>query len=192
MKKNYVIAIICVCFLLCACSITPYKKEGLDQWSIYDSNVEITQFLFPDESFLNSFEYCDGDYHYFDDCKSWNGLEVAIAFTEYEDDVYLEAKQYCIDNMLLSEYNRMEYNGYVFVENLQLAQDQNFLENGKNKRYPYRMNMFVYNDSLNRLVFLGFYCTGKVEEQADIIDTDFGAFLELFYSDYYDFGDTID
>ena len=192
MKRfNTIVPLLVVLLIFTLVSCSPVQITGLKQWNFTDSSTSLTKYLFPDEDFLSCFEYLDGDYHYFDNCKPWDHLEVAIAFTEYEDEVYLKAKQYCFDNMLLSEYNRIEYNGYVFVETLELPRDYKHLEDGKNTNYPYHMNMFAYNDSLNRLVFLGFYCSVEGEDKADIIKTDFGAFLETYYSEYYDFGTSI-
>ena len=89
--------------------------------------------------------------------------------------------------MYLSSENIREYNGYVFVENLALAKGHGFLKDGRNTKFPSWFTMMGYNDSLCKLVFIGFCCSGVDDPQAAYAETDFGKFLDIFFSEYYDF-----
>ena len=138
------------------------------------------------------FNYTRGDYHYYDaPLLSLSSLEKAIAILEYDDIIYQEAKQYCLNNMYLSPTNIKEHNGYVFIENLGYADYVGSIKNGVNQEFPETFTMFGYNDSLKTLVFLGF-CSEhandkKDDPQAAYAETDFGKFLDIFFSEYYDF-----
>ena len=186
MKKCCLFAItVLIAIGLISCS--PVEKEGLNNWGRADSSLSNTRYLFPDEEFLTLYPYIDGDYRYFDNCNYLNQLDKAFAFIEYDPEQYLEAKQYCLEYFDLSSDNQKEYKGHVFIETLNMANDYKNVENGKNIKYPYHMNLFGYNDSENRLFFIGLYCTESYYKDADLIRTDMGAFLEAFYSEYYDF-----
>ena len=161
--------------------------EGIDNWDIANSSKGLTKYLFPNENFLIQYSYVEGDYHYYDNCNSLDRLETVIAVIKYESDIYLDAKKYCIDNFYLSQNNIKEYNGYFFTENLNLPKSYKNVEDGKNIKFPYYMNMFGYNDSQSVLVFIGLYCNEALYEKAALVHTDFGSFLKAFYSQYYDF-----
>ena len=190
MKK---IIAVCLC-LLCifpAVSCAPYEKHGLSNYHPMDSNFEITQQFFPTENsdFLDMFDYVWGDYHYYESPLTIikSPYAKAIAVLKYEQNVYWEAKQYCLDHMYLSSTNIKEYNGYMFSENLAFAKENDSLEDGENTDFPGWFTMMAYNDSLNTLVFIGFYCTYDDDPDAAYAETDFGKFLDIFFSEYYDF-----
>lgn len=173
-----------------ACSfLSPNEihDTGLDSFSVDASERGITVCLLPAEDFMEKYAHGSGDYHYFDNCfMNEQALETGFVYLEYEETVYAEAKQYCLDNMKLSAVNTKEYHGYIFAENEALTQELKS-EDGKDLNYPRYFSMFGYNDSLNRLVFISIFCGDDHAEKAALADSDFGAFLKEFYGEYYDF-----
>ena len=190
MKKITICILALLILGMVSCSNRPYTISGLDEYHPADSSMGITKHFFPteDSSFLTLFEYADGDYHYY---YSGDVHEKAIATLKYDEGVYKVAKQYCIDNMYLSTTNIKEHNGYIFVENLAYAEAYDHLKNNKNTEFPKFFTMFGYNDSLNTLVFIGFCAKDAYSDKDDPKDayaeTDFGKFLDIFFSEYYDF-----
>lgn len=86
----------------------------------------------------------------------------------------------------MSEKNRVEYNGYVFIENVWLKEEND---------EPFdleRFQMFIYNDGLNRLVFMGYknmedYFVSFSPEQSQNVLDDWETFLEQEFAEVYDF-----
>ena len=197
-KTIFVIVVLSLC-LLTSCAVfqpSPLYVNGLENWRAEESNVGLNQHLFPNEQFITQFTYIDGNYHYNDDCKIFKpSVETSLVYLKYDSELYLEAKQYCLDNMNLSKNNIAEYNGYVFVENLSLPEEYECLQNGENLRYPAFFTMFGYHDSLETLVFIGFHSSAttsygrEVYDKIELAKTDFGAFLTEFYLQYYDFNE---
>ena len=101
----------------------------------------------------------------------------------------MQAKQYCLNNMDLSETNIKELNGYVFLENLELAKQKNYLQNGVNTKFPHHFTMFVYNDTKQTLLFMGFYCCADMHEKANLATEEWDVFLNFFYNDFYCFAE---
>lgn len=192
--------IICLCIIsifLTLTSCSPVSIEGIDQYQPEISTVGLTSYLFPDDDFLKRYEYSDGAFFYYDEFLV---VEKTIAVLTYESDIYIQAKENCISREFISKNNVKEYKGFVFSENLRLPQAYNNLKyeygteeidlslnNAYNKEFPNRFNMIGYNDDLNTLIFIGFYCTDDRNEKVNLANTDFGAFLEAFFSEYYNF-----
>ena len=203
MKPVRIRAIVCLlaCLLLLSmtsCSVlfpnsplfsSDITFSGLDEFDTTTSSLSLTTYLIP-EDLLTKYAYTEGDYHYFDNAYLTEAfMEKAFLYLAYDESVYAEAKQYCLDTFKnLSAENVKEYNGYIFTENLERAIACEEMENGRNKEYPHTFVMFGYNDSLCRLVFIGFACGDDHNEKAALADTDFGTFLNEFYGEYYDFG----
>ena len=95
----------------------------------------------------------------------------------YEQTEYEQAKEYCLKNMSLSDSSILEYNGYTFI--------QNTAEN-TNHGFPYWFQMFAYNDNTGTLVFLGIYLDGYSAEDAQEVRNHWGAFVEKYFSDDFD------
>jgi hypothetical protein len=73
------------------------------------------------------------------------------------------------------------------MENLALAKRYEHYENGINTEFPYHFTMFSYKDTINTLVFLGFYISYDGEEAVLELSKDWGLFLDTYFSPYYDF-----
>lgn len=103
---------------------------------------------------------------------------------KYEETVYIDAKQYMMDN--IKQYNDKfyEYNNYIFYEN------SNKITSDKGERYfPNKFSMACYNDFNNSLIFLSFYNSyPKLEDKyINDIKSNWGDFIEKYYGEYYDF-----
>lgn len=192
MKQKLTIFLTIVLALCCLTSCTPIRVSGLSNWEEATSSVSLTKYLFPSQDFLIQFTYDKGVYEYFDSCNHLKPLETVFAVTEYEEEIYLKAKRYCLGEMYLSQSHVFEYNGYVFIENLKLPEAYGNLENGENNRFPHFSIFFGYNDSLNELFFFGLYGGEDLYKDKELSDSDVGEFLEIFYSEYYDFDRNIE
>ena len=84
--------------------------------------------------------------------------ELVFMELDYSSEVYEQVKQYCLDNMNLSEVNVKELNGYIFQENLNLPKMHEHIENGVNTKFPYFFTMFAYNGNLKTIIFAASHC----------------------------------
>ena len=153
---------------------------GLENYGAADCSYELSRDLFPDETFLSSFDYCDGDYVL--ECKDGlgGGQATAFAYITYSQETYEDAKQYCLDHLVLCSDHRFSYNGFEFRERLSHLVKNDAGEFAVGCRYPEWFNMFGYCDASYTLVFMGYY-------NPDHAETDFASFVESVYSQYYDF-----
>lgn len=188
-KLLIVLSIISSLFLtLCSCGHNVIIK-GIENFSPGDSEFSLCSTLMPNHNFINQYEYIEADYYYSDYCKDscvGFGEEHVIIYFEYDEEIYNEAKDYCLSKFPLSEKNRVEYNGYVFIENVWLKEEND---------EPFdleRFQMFIYNDGLNRLVFMGYknmedYFVSFSPEQSQNVLDDWETFLEQEFAEVYDF-----
>ncbi len=185
-----IMLLIFLCLLLGACKYEVYK-EGIENFNKNDSNMSINQGILPSDDFVDLYEYTNAEYYYSDVNEHLfyiANLEQSIVIMNYDEEVYEEAKAYCLDNMDLSEVNKFEYDDYMFVENVGLAKGMENFKDGVNTRFPYQFNMFAYNDDESCLLFMGFYSsTDRHDENINLAETDWGAFLDMYFSQYYDF-----
>lgn len=183
--------IIAMCLLLSACKYEVYI-EGVENFSVSDSNISLNLCILPSDDFIDKFEYTKGEYYYNDVNEHWlyvANCEQSIVILNYEEDIYEQAKTYCLENMVLSEINQFDYKGYTFTENIGLAEAWGDIEDGLNTKYPYRFNMFAYDDEQQCLVFMGFYSSpDRKDENVTLAETDWEAFIDIYFSQYYDFG----
>ncbi len=164
-----------------------YLTSGLGEYPWYD-DVELYKFLTP-KNFTDEFSYIDGDYYAYESAPlEFDRDTVAILYLQYEEEVYVQAKQYMLDNTDYNEEEYNEYNGYAFYENMALAKDHDHIdENGKNSFGVAWTNFICYNDSNKILIFLGICVTSPGEATArELYKEDFGAFLKEYFS-WYDF-----
>lgn len=187
MKKTVIFFIaIAVLVLFMFTSCTPVYLEGIEEFDEGTSSFGLTAHLLPDKDFLSKFEYTDSMYHYYDNTINHINkqplVERIIMVLEYEDDVYEQAKMYCMDNMVLSENRVYEYNGYSFSETLDIV------NHDAESDFPQIFTMFSYNDEKHRLIFMGFACEiTEVDNVNDLINQDFYSFLKEYFYEYYDF-----
>ena len=162
--------------------------SGLENYGIADCSYELSRDLFPDESFLSSFEYYDGNYVLESKDGLSDGQSTAFAFLTYSPEIYERAKRYCIDNLVLCDEHQFAYAGFEFMERLShfIRNDDGALVVGC--RYPDWFNMFAYCDATCTLIFLGYYNTDS--EVNELAQSDFPSFVERVYSKYYNFNES--
>lgn len=181
-KRIALIVFFCVVFLaFCSCGMNSeqYNVDGIENFETGESSVELNYQILPSEDFLEDFEYTNADYHY-----RYGGFWLLIGFSEecslisvqYEKEEYKEAKSYCLQNMQLVDDFCLEHNGYTFLLNTQQLD-----------RFPSWFNMVAYNDSLNCLVFMGFYDDYDYStDDSQSVQSNWSEFLEKHFSDIYD------
>ncbi len=182
MKKTYLLIIAILILsssVFSSCGL--FKKEeiivkdGIETFAKETSSVSLNQWILPSVEFIDEFVYIDMDYHYksvYTGLFYTDGAERSIIYAKYDEAIYSQAKQYCFDEMELSNENIIEYNGYRFIQNIKALKD-----------FPSWFNMFAYNDDLNSLVFLGYYTTDDAEE----ITYNWGEFLIEQFGEWYSF-----
>ena len=175
--------------------IPQFAWRDIEEYSPYSCSTSGLCHILPYEDlskpeqaydFIEQFDYIEAKYaHYCQDAffKDWRCRSI-MPFT-YSAEVYEEAKQYAMDNFVLSKEHCFSYNGYVFVENITHASTTHdgLDENGENKEFPRWFNMFAYNDEKKTLVFLGFYYSDEV---TTLTNENIGDFLKEYYY-IYDF-----
>ena len=188
--KRKIFALLCCIFLLfCLCSCT-VRIDGYENFKINTSDYELDHYILPSEDFVNIFPNIGLDYHFRDEYSIIRFVERSFIVIEYEKETYEIAKEYCLQNMQLSDADPLEYNNYIFIENIELAVKQNRYENPGS--FPHWFNMFAYNDNMNCLVFMGFYGSiYKPDDSPDVRDH-WGEFIEKHFSDLYDWKNTPD
>ena len=196
MKRLMAILLCCLMVLtLCSCGdrfngekySEKFNVDGIENFDKFEGSIEINQYILPSDTFLEEFNYLDIDYHYRNNFKtifSIFGTERSLITIHYEQEEYQQAKEYCLQNMQLLESNRVEYNGYVFIDNVKLKTLRN--NNITRSEFPHYFNMFGYNDDLNCLVFIGFFGEDYWVDDAQQVKDNWGAFLEKHFSDVYD------
>ena len=150
--------------------------------------MELNLFLLPSDDFLECYETIDVKYNFRKHYKSKLDIaptETSLIVAVYDNEIYAKAKEYCLNEMLLSSDIIINYNGYVFVDNNELAIEP---DDNKNSRFPRWTNMFAYNDDKCELVFMGFYDGSYSVNDADVVIAKWGDFLDKHFSEYYDFG----
>lgn len=178
--------------LLCSCSHT-YSVDGYEHFDKKESHYELNHYILPSDDFVDLFSNVGIKYAYREQYQSIiRFVEKSFVVIDYEAEVYEIAKEYCLQNMQLSDAEPLEYNGYIFIENIELAVKQNRYENPGS--FPHWFNMFAYNDNKRCLVFMGFYGSSYLypPDDAQEVREHWGAFIEKYFSDIYDWKNTQD
>ncbi len=153
-------------------------REGVDvqYFNPSLSSFEIAHLV--SEDFLTSFEYGENKFYcsIYEPFLFLDVFDKALMYLEYSDDVYEEAKNYILTEMDLDLSQEKSYNGYVFHFN----KDHRII-------FPYEYLMAGYNDSKNRLVFLGLCAGIGKHPELECGETDFGKYLQIVYGEFYDF-----
>ena len=185
--RKVIALLLLISFLLEGCSYSNVNISGLDNFGTADCSYELSRDLFPDETFLSSFKYSNGNYELQSNDGLSNSQSIAFAFLTYSPTVYENAKQYCLDHLDFCDDHQFTYADFKFRERL-----SHFTRDASGDLvvgccFPKWFNMFAYSDTTYTLVFIGYYNSdAKVNE---IAQSDFASFVERFYAKYYDFGD---
>ena len=185
MIRNLFIIFLVACLLLTACTKCgrqhTYRVDGIENFSIADSSMGLCADLIPD-GFIDEFDYIEADYHYRLTEKSigYEVCEEAIVYFKYSDEVYEKAKNYVWENMLLSNKVVITYNNYHFWDN--------YINITGGYDFPDQFSRVAYNDESKTLVFIAFYYSSSdLSEEATLAQSDYGAFLEKHYGEWYSF-----
>ena len=201
MKKTKLLVIILLLvgvFSSCAStnsnSIKNYNRiisvDGVENFDVSDGNYILNYHILPTNDFIDRFKYVDIEYHYrehYESLLDFVGYEKSIIVINYDEKVYESAKDFCLREMELSETYALMYNDFVFIENIELAVGQDSYRDDFVYSFPQKFNMFAYNDELQCLIFLGYYCPDFTNEDAMLTIKNWGEFLENYYSDVYSF-----
>lgn len=173
-----IITMLCLCLSACDRDYSTEKRSPKD-FSQNASELGVTRALIPEE-FVEKFTYTDGYYCHYCFSKSFfssSSSDRALMFLQYDGETYEEAKAYVFANMDLSEESVESYNGYVFFD----IYTESFGINA-----PYQFKRFAYNESKKTLIFMGHY-SFRYDDILDEYSDNWGAFLNDFYGDWYDF-----
>ena len=202
MKKfTCLILIISCCLVLTSCFADREKTsfdEYVDHVNRYEngfSYVEIDHPLFwlPSISFLQDYSYIEGFYYWRED-DALRGFftdelrsDIALLSLKYDENVYIEAKDFMLQEIEPYEDKYYEYGSYIFYEN------SNFAEERGSKGFPLWFTMACYNDEKQTLCFLGFYVPGGTtlfdEKYLTDMDNNWEDFIDEFFGEYYDFSE---
>ncbi len=142
-------------------------------------NYDISGDMFITEEFLDDYEILDGDFHFdfYERFPFIGSSERSFAWMSYDAVIYTEAKQALIAsrNEADERLDGKTVNGVTFYMNFA-------------GRFPDWFTAFGCNDETHTLVFLGFSLgfDNPEYEFCSLAETDFGAFLEHFYGEWYD------
>ena len=124
MKKKNVL-LFCILISLCLTSCV-YRIQGIENFTPGDSTLEITYSLLP-EGFLSMFPYERGDYDYyeiwFDPDNNFYSFESYLIYMVYDEETYIQAKEYFWGNMPVDTDHPEKYKNYVFMENIDHVYD---------------------------------------------------------------------
>lgn len=177
--------VVLVVFLLSACS--PIQKEGLENFHPAHCSYGLCQQLFPTDSFLSDYKYIDGDFYFIDTQDFGWGYAKAFAYLTFDPEIYIIAKQYCLDSFLLSDENCYQWDNYHFSEHICYKGKDADGEWILKSDFPRHFNMFGYHDESCTLFFLGYYNGDPQSKERELAVDDFYAFLKEVFGDYYTF-----
>lgn len=186
--RKLVILLLLVLLLISTSACSTVNISGLENYGTADCSYELSRDLFPDETFLSLFDYCSGNYVLECNDGLGGGNSTAFAFLTYSPETYEDAKQYCMDNLVICNEHLFSLAEFEFRERLShfVRNDAGDLAIGC--RYPEWFNMFAYCDKSYTLVFMGYYNPDLIGN--DLEQPDFATFVEMVYSKYYDFDES--
>lgn len=167
-----------------------YETVGIENFNKFDGPSEMNIDILPSDDFIENFEYVDAQYVYRECYEGWWDViadEKSIVVIKYDESNYMAAKEFCLNEMNLSETYTLQYNNYVFKENVATAIRYCTYSDDGVHSFPQRFNMVAYNDNLNTLVFFGCFFSGYTDKDAMFIISQWGEFLNIHFSDVYSF-----
>lgn len=169
-----------------------YEINGIENFDKFDGPSEINVDILPSDDFAEKFKYIDAQYFYKECYDGWWDVladEKSVVVFKYEETEYVAAKEFCLNEMNLSDTYTLQHNGYIFMENIETAIRYSAYSEETVNSFPQRFNMVAYNDKLNTLVFFGCYFSSYSNEDAMFIISQWGEFLKANFSDMYSFDD---
>lgn len=156
MKRLHIVVLFLVLLFLPSCGTKGYTREYFEKEEIenYSGEFELSNHILPSEDFTDRFPSEKIGYHFIQQYHHWYSLigeETLIITVQYSADNYEAAKAYCLENMMLKDVEVPDYNGYHFIENIELAVRQD-----RSNTFPGNFNMIAYNDTKCKLAFMGY------------------------------------
>ena len=177
-KCILIFVVMCVCLSACDTDYSTERRPPED-FSSSCSDYGVATGMIP-EDFISKFPYSNGYFCHYVFSKSFfssSCSDRALLFMEYDKQTYDQAKEYVFATMDLSDESVETYNEYVFYDNYTAYFGINA---------PYQFKRFAFNDSKKTLIFIGHYSFQYYDILEEYSD-DWGAFLNDFYGDWYDF-----
>ena len=195
------IAILLYCFGLTSC-YQDLENSSLEDYIIHidkndfgysNSEIDHPAYFLPSNSFLQDYSYLEGNY-YWRENDSLRGAftanvnpEISLLCLKYDKAIYQDEKEFMLKEIKPYNDKFYEYNSYVFYEN------SNFISFKESRSFPQHFTMACYNDENCTLIFMGLY-SGTIagpsclnEKYLEDIDSNWKAFIEQYYGEYYDF-----
>lgn len=171
-----IVAAVVIALLTSAYLCTDKYVVGIENFSFADCSLSLTAELFPSENFLQEYPYLEGDYTYRYDGKISRNRAAAFAELKYSEEVYAQAKAFCLQKFVIEEQHCFSAGAYMFMEHLchTKVNAQGVQEAACG--YPQCFNMFGFDDASGTLLFLGYY-SSKEDEITTLAQTDFEAFF---------------
>ncbi|MBQ5761553.1 MAG: hypothetical protein IIW02_01905 [Clostridia bacterium] len=198
MKK---ISCLVLVFLFCLTFNSCYvdvEKNSLDDYILCvnrskcgfsSASVDDPKRLLPSVSFLQDYEYINGEYFMHDDDPFKEGCVEEIFPTKsficlkYSENIYYNAKEFMLEKIKPYNDKFYEYNNYIFYENSNPHSDNMF------SKFPTKFMMACYNDENHTLIFIGFsYSPSYLDKKyLDDIEKNWISFIDTYYGELYDF-----
>lgn len=171
---------------LCALPTMEDRISGINNFSPYDSTLSLSAHLFPSEDFPDRYAFVEGDYEFYFNGKLLGGYSTAFSVLRYEPDTYEAAKAFCVQQFTHTDEHQYQIGNYTFIEHL-WTKSEDFDGNWVVKcSFPEMFNMYAYNDAAHTLLFLGYYHEDYKDASTQQALTDFEAFYNEHYGQYFE------
>ena len=194
MKKIIAVVFVIIFVLSLTSCNEPFVRDSLEEYIEYAergagySNLGLDwpdRFL-PSNTFFSDYTHSNGGFYLYENSLFGDENSKCILWLEYTPEVYTEAKT-SLNDIITQSKRSYSYGDYSFFLH------HNFYEDGEGSgTYPAWFALAGYNDTTYTLFFLGFYLYPSryhmsSEELNELMEPDFGKFLNTFYSEQYNF-----
>ncbi len=175
-------------FGLTACSSYRVYEEGFEvlrRKNVSFSENHLGRYIIHID-FVDEFAYCGGNFYHKNLGSFTDEVELAFVWLSYDEDVYTQAKERYLSAYLEKDSTGREQQSFGF-QFFFYHLDAIYGDKYKIGDFPLWLTAFGYNDEEKTLVSIGIYCDSTEEKDSVLLaGTDFGAFLEHFYGDWYE------
>ena len=163
------IQILIIVILVPACR-SEYYADGIENYATVSNSYEIDRYLLPCKDFSEKFKYLEADYHH---RQKMLVYEKSIAYFKYSPEVFDEALQFSMSEMVLLSDVSWEVNGYTFLQ-----RDASVLYPAgfEPPSFPHWFWMMFYSEERGVIGFIGYYKSTR--DQKIRADEDFERFLK--------------
>ncbi len=195
MKKILSIILIFVLIIsLSSCYVDRYH-DSLDEYIAHiqkhqlgysEYEIDLPEYFLPSLTFITDYEYEEGGFYFYEEDVfrlKQQKPATSLLYLKYSSEVYLDAKNYMLENMPMYGDEFYYYNQYVFYL------PDNSINNQRDFHFTHWFTMACYNDSNNTLVFIGFSNSNEFMEEAFELSKNWVAFMDRFYGEYYNFAE---